>query len=412
MTRKHDLAPGLVVAAMAALALTAAACSSTPAASTTSTTTTTSTTPSITMSSTTLATTTATAATTSTTSTTPSTRTATTGPNGGVIPADFQPASFTSVSLDEWWLLGTARCLSGSGTCDAIIRTTDGGSSFVGIPSPPVSATDVTQLRFANALDGYAFDPELWATTNGGTSWTKIATTGEVTELEAADGEAYVLTCATSSASCQSVELLSSQVGTRDWQKVSTPTPVEYHAQFALSGEDLYLLAGGENDVLLYSADKGASFATRASPCHPSLDCSVTPAADGTPTLWSAAATGTEAGAWVSDNGGQTWHTASPLMAGFPNSLGLAAASSSVALAWPGQQTSGELPAAMDRTANGGKSYSTVLSSAWIVLWAGFSDPARAYAIVAAMDTGARGPTRLAESINGGVTWHQVVIKS
>jgi hypothetical protein len=99
-------------------------------------------------------------------------------------------------------------------------------------------------------------------------------------------------------------------------------------------------------------------------------------------------------------------------MAGFPNSLGLAAASSSVALAWPGQQTSGELPAAMDRTANGGKSYSTVLSSAWIVLWAGFSDPARAYAIVAAMDTGARGPTRLAESINGGVTWHQVVIKS
>ena len=130
------------------------------------------------------------------------------GPRGGVIPAHFQPTSFTAVSLEEWWMPGTARCLTGSGTCGAIVRTTDAGSRFAGIPSPPVSAKDVTQVRFANALDGYAFDPELWETTNGGTSWARVTTPGPVAELEVADGEAYALTCPAGFAKCQAMDLL------------------------------------------------------------------------------------------------------------------------------------------------------------------------------------------------------------
>jgi hypothetical protein len=316
------------------------------------------------------------------------------------------------VSLDEWWMLGTARCLTGSGTCGAIVRTTDGGSDFVGVPSPPVSASDVTQLRFADSLDGYAFDPELWSTTNGGTNWARITTPGGVTELEAADGEVYALACAKGSARCQSMDLLRSQVGSSEWQKVSTPTPVGYDAQFALSGPNLYVLTGAGHSVLMYSDDKGASFTKRVDTCTPSLSCSVTPAADGTPTLWGASPTGTEARAWVSSNGGTTWHVASPPTAGFPNSLGLTAASSSVALAWPGQQVSGGLPAALDRTTNAGKSYSAVMSSSWRVLWAGFGDPVRAYALAGASETGTTGPTHLFESNDGGSSWSEVAIKS
>lgn len=164
------------------------------------------------------------------------------GPLGGVMPADFQPGSFTAVSLDEWWMLGSARCLAGSGTCGAIVRTTDGGSKFAGIPSPPVSSSEVTQLRFANALDGYAFDPELWQTTNGGTSWVKVAAPGPVTELEAADGEAYALGC--DSANCTSMELRRSSVGSLTWQKVSTPVPLKDGPSLAVSGTDLYVLGG------------------------------------------------------------------------------------------------------------------------------------------------------------------------
>jgi hypothetical protein len=111
----------------------------------------------------------------------------------------------------------------------------------------------------------------------------------------------------------------------------------------------------------------------------------------------------------VSDNAATTWRVAEPTEAGFPNSLGLAAASSSVALAWPGQQVSRELPAALDRTTNGGKSYSAVLSRSWHVSWAGFSDPARAFALVTGISS--TSPTDLFESNDGGTTWHQVVIK-
>ena len=335
------------------------------------------------------------------------------GPAGGAIPQDFQPGSFTAVSLDEWWLLGSARCLTGAGTCGAIVRTTDGGSKFAGIPSPPVSASEVTQLRFANALDGYAFDPQLWETSNGGTSWAKVATPGPVAELEAADGEVYALTCPAGFAKCQAMDLLRSPVGLGEWQKVTTPVRLGYGAQFALNGPNLYLLSGNEPPlVLLYSADKAATFQKRVDPCTPSLGGRLAAAADGTPSIWAVCPTGTMAGVTLSTNGGRTWHAATPSGA-FPNSLGLAAASAKVALAWPGQEISNAPPATLDRTTTGGKRYSTVLSlpGSTTVSWAGFSDSVRAFALI-----GRVGPTRtttsLYESNDAGATWHRVPIRS
>jgi len=335
------------------------------------------------------------------------------GPPGGVMPADFQPASFTAVSLEEWWMLGTARCLTGSGTCDAIVRTTDGGSKFAGIPSPPVNASHVTQLRFANALDGYAFDPELWVTTNGGGSWAKVTTPGPVAELEAAQGEVYALTCPAGFASCTSMDLLRSPVGLREWQHVTTPVRLGYGAQFAVSGPNLYLLSGNDPPlVLLYSADRASTFHKRVDPCTPTLGGRVMAAADGSPTLWAACPTGTMAGVTLSTNGGRTWQVATP-SGEFPNSVGLAVASSSVALAWPGEETSKVPPATLDRTRDGGKTYSAALSVSRTstVLWAGFSDATRAYALIA-RDGSATTSTRLYESNDAGTTWHRVPIGS
>ncbi len=309
-------------------------------------------------------------------------------------------------------MLGTARCLAGSGTCDAIVRTTDAGSRFAGIPSPPVSANDVTQLRFANALDGYAFDPELWETTNGGTSWARAATPGPVAELEIADGEAYALTCPAGFAKCQSMDLLRSPVGRRGWQKVSTPVKLGYGAQFAANGPNLYLLSGNEPPlVLLYSADKAVRFSRRIDPCNPGLGGRVTAAANGSPALWAACPTGTMAEVKLSANGARSWHIGTPGGA-FPNSVGLAAASSSDALVWPGPETNGPI-GTLDRTTNGGKSYSAVISTSSFstVVWAGFSDPARAYALVQEGNS-PDAATHLYESKDGGVAWHRVAIES
>jgi len=297
-------------------------------------------------------------------------------------------------------MLGTAQCLTGSGTCGAILRTTDGGSVFAGIPSPPATAGDVSQLRFASPLDGYAFGPALWQTADGGATWTNIAVSGHVTELEAADGEAYALVTGTGSANSTSNELLTAPVGSPQWRQLSTPTPLGYGAQFALSGSNLYVLGGNGDSVLLYSADRGAQFSQRVDPCTPDLPGAVTAAADGTSTLWAACPTGMMAEAMLSTDGGVTWHVATAT-GEFPNSLKLAAASSSVALASPAPET---LSGALVRTTNGGSTFTVVLpgSSPSTITWVGFSDPSRAYALVAGS---------LFESSDGGALWSSEALK-
>ena len=61
----------------------------------------------------------------------------------------------------------------------------------------------------------------------------------------------------------------------------------------------------------------------------------------------------------------------------------------------------------------GGKRYSTVVvaSSFSTVFWAGFSDPARAYALIQ-KGNAPDATTHLYESKDGGVAWHRVAIGS
>jgi hypothetical protein len=348
------------------------------------------------------------------TSTTPS-HPSDTVPVADRIPADFQPSSFTAVSLQQWWLLGTATCSSGSGTCNAIVRTTNSGSSFTAISSPPAGA--VAQVAFAaNASDGYAFDPQLWETTNGGSSWSSVEVSGvglsgaTVSEFQVAGNKAYALVCpaASGSGNCQAPQLLSSVVGSSAWQKVTMPVALSYGASFALGGANLYILSGNlsSKPVLLYSSDGGASFTQRVDPCTPGLGGTLTTSADGSAgsaTLWAACPTGTQAGTWLSTSGGASWQRRA---SGFDNALQLTAASATVALAWP----AGAAASTLERTSNGGTSFSVVLSpsSTARVTWAGFSDTSRAYALVQS----GSGSMILYESNDGGATWSVIAIKS
>jgi photosystem II stability/assembly factor-like uncharacterized protein len=119
------------------------------------------------------------------------------GPAGGPVPKGFSPVSVTFVSLRTGWVLGTAPCPSPP--CTSMLRTNDGGKTWVGIPapraplSPGLGGSGVSHVRFANLSDGWVFGPDLWATHDGGAHWHQVIMKGvpagsSVMALEAASG--------------------------------------------------------------------------------------------------------------------------------------------------------------------------------------------------------------------------------
>src|SRR5580704_3843953 len=88
----------------------------------------------------------------------------------GPVPANFRPASVTFIGTHTGWVIGQAgtpgHCASPY--CTSMARTDNAGRTWTGVPAPmtgaPDGATGVSQIRFLNLQDGWAFGPELWVT--------------------------------------------------------------------------------------------------------------------------------------------------------------------------------------------------------------------------------------------------------
>src|ERR1035437_6409145 len=106
----------------------------------------------------------------STTSTAPATSTQT-SPPGGTIPAGFLVQSATFVSAAQGWVLGTAPCSTAPSASTA--APDNDGARWVGRPAPPdglatpgaqqPAQKGVTEIRFADNLNGWVFGPDLWS---------------------------------------------------------------------------------------------------------------------------------------------------------------------------------------------------------------------------------------------------------
>jgi len=180
--------------------------------------------------------------------------------------ANFRPTSVTFIGTGTGWVIGQASTPGHCATqyCTSMARTDNAGRTWTGVPAPvtgaPDGATGVSQIRFLNLTDGWAFGPELWVTHTGGQTWTQVDTHGlRVTDLETVGSRAFALfaSCTgsglTFAAGCTSFTLDSSPASGQDWTPVGAATTgltdstaegaASEAASLVLTGSRGYLLA-------------------------------------------------------------------------------------------------------------------------------------------------------------------------
>lgn len=205
-------------------------------------------------------------------------------PAGGPVPDGFHAVDLTWITPDVGWALGAAPCQHAP--CTSMVRTTDGGKTWVGVPAPTaeLSQSDscttgcVSSIRFANAEVGYVFGhTALYLTTDGGAHWNKQDGNG-ADGLEISDGNVLRIE-ATQPGGCPpgcAYQLQRAKVGSGDWQDVSAPgLPTGAGAQLVRAGADVAILitqhvaggAGKATSTLLVSTDDGANWTSRGEVC-------------------------------------------------------------------------------------------------------------------------------------------------
>jgi photosystem II stability/assembly factor-like uncharacterized protein len=185
-------------------------------------------------------------------------------PTGSGPSAAPPPLSVTFVGLGTGWVMSQA---GPAGTCDrpaapacvALWRTDTGGSAWRAVHPPPAhgpgGAAGVSQVRFLNLRDGWAFGPQLWATHDSGRTWTQIPTGGlRVTGLETRGRRVFAVwarctgTAAGFASRCTSFAVYSSGAGSNNWAPVagaswgSGGTGAASAASLVLTGTTAYLL--------------------------------------------------------------------------------------------------------------------------------------------------------------------------
>ncbi|MDQ6714169.1 MAG: hypothetical protein M3Z28_13425 [Candidatus Dormibacteraeota bacterium] len=185
----------------------------------------------------------------------------------------------TFVDASHGWLLG-AGCATGMQECRLTVQqTADGGQHWMASPAPdlpayPVEGTSRWHLRFGTPQDGWIYGPQLYATHDGGKTWT-LARASSVVSLVSVGQSVWALEGSCSNG-C-SLSLLRSADAGRSWSSVNVPQLD--HAGFAVTARvddnHGWILAWGIETqpagTLLRTSDGGVSWQALRAPCTPSL---------------------------------------------------------------------------------------------------------------------------------------------
>jgi photosystem II stability/assembly factor-like uncharacterized protein len=309
----------------------------------------------------------------------------------------FVPADVTAISADEWWVLGFDVSACSPASCARILHTTDGGHTFASIPAPPIALAQngqqTVRLRFADPANAWVVSPHgiVWDTHDGGTHWIQDSSAGSVTDLEASGGNVYAVACiATNGCSVER-----SPTGQESWSTLAASSGHGNLNRLSVNGAHVWVAiesqAGGLG-WLLASSDFGQNF-TMQTACPSALGYAKDYAVDAN-TLWATCATGTEASAFRSIDGGQQFtQLAAPLS--LPNFATIAGVSSTTAVIGGGT---------LQRTTDGGQSFTTVESSQGGWTMVGFTTPVNGFAF----DLTFTSQNQLWRTNDAGATWYRV----
>ena len=194
-----------------------------------------------------------------------------------VPPANFQPTSVTFVGNGNNGVVGAV--IGQAGTpghcatrfCTSLAGTSTYGVSWYGFSAPlapgPSAASGVSQLRFANLRDGWAYGPALYETSGGGWPWHYEDTKGQsVIDLEASPARAFAVlgrcsgTGSVYAAGCTSFSLSTSLPGSRSWTQVSLPLPYSQLTS-ASSAAPLLVIGGGSTPTAYLLTPSGEMLA-------------------------------------------------------------------------------------------------------------------------------------------------------
>lgn len=249
--------------------------------------------------------------------------------------AGFEPTSVTFVGSTIGAVLGQTSKSCASGACTVIAGTGDYGTSWSWADAPPAGPPDggsgVSQVRFLNTEDGWAYGPRLYSTSDGGVTWNEVTgLPGKVIDLATVGSRAFavVATCAGAgadyAADCISFALYSSTAGNDDWKPVpgAAGNAAELPGGLQFSSDYGYLIAGpviyaGSPSGGAWHADKirsgivPACLNGQGQPATPSESGIIAPGLSaGLYLLCQPVSAGQAAGRPVlyqSANGGQTW---------------------------------------------------------------------------------------------------------
>jgi hypothetical protein len=292
--------------------------------------------------------------------------------SGTAPPGHFRPTSVTFVGNGDGGVVGAVIGQAGppcaTQDCTSLAGTSNYGATWYGVSAPvapgPDKATGVSQLRFANLRDGWAYGPALYETTGGGWPWNQVGTGGQVvTALEASGQTAFAVfaSCAASTAGyaadCTSFTLYAGAAGSTTWSPVTVPASYQHMSAGQPSSAALVISAGTgylltpSGTVLTGSVSGGAWTVAGAAPCMPgpAQPMSGVPqgaqlaAYQGQLLLTCASRPGSSGPAFYTSPDGATWTLVSTVpSAGAPTSLASASASSVVLATTAGLYYSGD----------------------------------------------------------------------